>query len=384
MPQLLHKVAAAALWTAARLRPIRKNLVVFSSYYGRAVSDSPAAISEALHKKCPEADIVWLLKDPENAMLPDGVRAVDINSKRRYTVLMEAKVWVDNCRKGARIKRRGQYYMQTWHGFALKRIEKDAEASLPPDYPEYAKRDSRQCDLIVSNSRFMTDIYRRSFWYDGEIAEYGSPRNDLFFTENNGLCESVFFKFGLERDRHFVLYAPTFRADKSLEPYRIDPEKLLCACEKRFGGKWTLAVRLHPNVDDKSEGLFNYDGERVIDATHYPDMAELMLAADMLITDYSSCMFDFALGKKPCFQFATDIEAYKNDRNFYIPIDELPFALCRSNDGLKEAVESFDDEEYQKRLDEFFERYGIIEDGKAAERCADWIMDKLSIGGKTE
>lgn len=113
MPQLLHKVAAAALWTAARLRPIRKNLVVFSSYYGRAVSDSPAAISEALHKKCPEADIVWLLKDPENAMLPDGVRAVDINSKRRYTVLMEAKVWVDNCRKGARIKRRGQYYMQT-------------------------------------------------------------------------------------------------------------------------------------------------------------------------------------------------------------------------------------------------------------------------------
>lgn len=384
MPKLLHNAAAAAIWTAARLRPIRENMVVFSSYYGRAVSDSPAAISELLHKKCPEADIVWLLKDPDGIELPEGVRAVDIDSKARITTLMQAKVWVDNCRKGARFKRSGQYYLQTWHGFALKRIEKDAADALPPEYPEYAKRDSRQCDLIVSNSRFMTDIYRNSFWYDGEIAEFGSPRNDVFFRDEPSLRQKVFDALKLESDRHLVLYAPTFRADKSTDVYRLDPEKLLSACEKRFGGEWSLLVRLHPNVDDRSDGLFSYDGKRILNTTHYPDMAELMYAADMLITDYSSCMFDFALSGRPVFQFATDIEAYKNDRNFNLPLDALPFSLCESNDALSAAVECFDAARYKERWEGFTEKNGIVEDGKASERCADWIIDKLNIGGKTE
>ncbi len=377
MPKLLRRAAAAMLWNVARLRPIKKDLVVFSSYYGRSVSDSPAAISEALRKKCPEADIVWLLKEPDKVTLPEGVRAVNIASRKRIDALMQAKVWVDNCRKGAHCKRKGQYYMQTWHGFALKRIEKDAADALPPDYPEYAERDSRQCDLIVSSSRFMSGIYRSSFWYDGEIAEYGSPRNDLFFREDEALRSKVFDALSLSNDRRLVLYAPTFRASQSTEPYRLDAKSLLSAFNKRFGGEWSLLVRLHPNVDDRSEGLFAYDGESVIDATHYPDMAELMYAADGLITDYSSCMFDFALSGKPVFQFATDIEDYKNDRNFYFPIDELPFALCEDDMQLKAAVEGFDESEYQKRWNEFYEQNGICEDGKAADRCADWIIDKL-------
>lgn len=377
MPTLFRKAAAAMLWNAARLRPIRNNLVVFSSFYGRSVSDSPAAISEALHKKCPEAEIVWLLKEPERVALPEGVHAVNIASKQRITTLMQAKVWVDNCRKGAHCKRKGQFYLQTWHGFALKRIEKDAADALPPDYPAYAKRDSAQCDLIVSNSRFMSSIYRNSFWYDGAVAEFGSPRNDLFFREDAALRKRVFDALSLSDDRRLVLYAPTFRASQSTEPYRLDADGLLSALTRRFGGAWTLLVRLHPNVDDRSGGLFAYDGERVIDATHYPDMAELMYAADALITDYSSCMFDFALSGRPVFQFATDIEDYKNDRNFYFPIDALPFDLCEDNAQLCAAVERFDAAAYQTRWNDFYEQNGICEDGNAAERCADWIIEKL-------
>lgn len=379
MPTLLHKAASAALWNLARLRPIRKNLVVFSSYYGRAVSDSPAAISRALHEKCPEADIVWLLRDPEGTDLPEGVRAVDINSSGRIFALMQARVWVDNCRKGAHIKRDGQFYMQTWHGFALKHIEKDAEAALPPEYPEYAKRDSAQCDLIVSNSDFMTKIYKESFWYGGEVKKLGSPRNDIFFREDKKLRTSVFDALGISKDRHIVLYAPTFRVDRSTEPYKLDASLLLSACENRFGGEWTLAVRLHPSIDDKSGELFCYDGERIVDATHYPDMAELMYASDMLITDYSSCMFDFALSCRPVFRFATDVEDYKNDRGFYFPIDSLPFGLACDNAELESIIRNFDEKEYEKRQREFSEKNGIAEDGKAADRCADWIIDKLEL-----
>lgn len=377
MLQILHKLSAAALWTAAGLLPIRKNRVVFSSYYGRSASDSPAAICDALRKKQPNADILWILKDPASAALPDGVHAVAYDSPRRIFALATARVWVDNCRKGAWRKRHGQYYMQTWHGFALKRIEKDAQAALPDFYPAYARRDSRQCDLIVSNSRFMTGVYRRAFWYDGPVAELGSPRNDVFFQLQPGLRDRVLHAFGLPMDRKLVLYAPTFRSDLQTDVYGLAPAPLLEACTKRFGGQWTLLVRLHPNVDTQSAGLFAYDGQTILDATRYPEMRDLLYAADLLITDYSSCMFDFALSGKPCLQFATDIEAYRNDRNFYFPLDDLPFPLAQDNAALSRAIACFDETAYARQWTAFTAQYGFCEDGHASERCAEWIADKL-------
>ena len=380
--EFLHKLSVAALWAYGSLLPMHENRVVFSSYYGRSASDSPAAIAEALRERCPQAEIVWILKDPGSVKLPEGVRAVAYDSPERVLALSTAKVWVDNCRKGAHHKRKGQYYMQTWHGFALKRIEKAAGAALPPEYPAYARRDSEQCDLIVSNSSFMTKVYRSAFWYNGEIAEFGSPRNDVFFRPQGERAGEVRDFFGVPRDRKLVLYAPTFRVDLGTEAYGLDPEPLLEACQKRFGGDWSLLVRLHPNVDTKSGDLFSYDGNTVLDATKYPEMGDLLWGADLLITDYSSCMFDFALSGKPCLQFATDIAAYRNDRNFYFSLDELPFPLAQSNEALALAVEHFDRDAYARRWEEFAKENGFREDGHAAERCADWIMDKLNEKGR--
>ncbi len=360
---------------AFRLLPVKKNRVVFSSYHGRGYSDSPKAVAQALLDSNENLELLWLVKNKGEAKsLPSGIRPVSYTSGlRRAWAYATAKVWVDNCRKGEKSKRKGQKYMQLWHGFAMKRIEADAPHSLTPEYIKGCRQDSDQCDLMVSGSRFMTGLYKKSFWYSGAVEEWGTPRNDVFFTPGQ-LPQKVRKTLGLPQDRRLALYAPTFRADHSLDAYKLDADRLLHACEAQFGGQWSLLVRLHPNIAHKSGGLFAYDGSRVLDATMYPDMQELLVGCDLLLTDYSSCMFDFALSRKPCLRFATDVEDYRQDRGFYFPIDSLPFPLADSNAALEKALLGFDQQAYEKAWEDFAKAQGFCEDGKAAQRCAQWIL----------
>ena len=173
-----------------RLAPIDRKKVVFCSYYGKGYSDSPKAIAEALLASGEDLKLVWLLRDPKDAAhLPEGISPASYRGIRRVWELSTAAAWVDNCRKGERCKRKGQYYLQTWHGFALKRIEQDAADALEPLYVRSCIQDSAQCDLMVSGSGFMTRLYQRAFWYQGSVAEYGTPRNDVFFSPQPQLSE---------------------------------------------------------------------------------------------------------------------------------------------------------------------------------------------------
>jgi CDP-glycerol glycerophosphotransferase len=112
-----------------------------------------------------------------------------------------------------------------------------------------------------------------------------------------------------------------------------------------------------------------------VDVSKFHDMQVLLSASDVVISDYSSLMFDFAISKKPCFQFATDIEAYKQDRNFYFSLDKLPFSVAKNNDELVKDISEFNQENYQNALDAFFNEVGMILDGKASEKCASIIED---------
>ncbi len=374
MRKQLRKLASRAMWSACRLLPVQNNKVVFCSAGGRGFGDNPKAVALALMEKKPGLDLVWLTRDM-NIELPEGVRPCPYGSPQGVKELSTAKVWVNDSRGGAQYKKKGQRYLQTWHGFALKHIERQA-VNLPEHYVQQCKKDSGQIDLIVSNSAFMTKVYREDFWYSGEVKEFGSPRNDILFRDND--CgEKVKKFFGLERDCKLLLYAPTFRDDGSLAGYAFDPEGALAACEQRFGGYWTALLRLHPNAAALSKGLFPYDGKRIIDATGYPDMQELLIACDLLITDYSSSMFDYALSGKPCIQFALDIEAYQKDRGFYFPLDQLPFPMARSNEELCAIISEFDKTTQQECWTAFTEKHGFCEDGHAAERCAQWILDQM-------
>lgn len=378
----VKKIQKGLAWLLYRALPVQKNKVVFTSFYGRGASDNPKAIVDELAKRPEQLDIVWLAKDTAHAGVPEGVRVVQYDTPAAIREMSTAKVWVDNCRKGARNKKKGQYYMQTWHGFALKRIERDVADKLnTPEnaaYAEYAKRDSAQIDAIISNSTFMTKIYQESFWYHGPVLEYGSPRNDLLVHPSADARKTIAKALHLPEDCRYIMYAPTFRADHSLDAYNLDYHAACHACEQRFGGKWIMLVRLHPGVMQLAKDL-KFDNQVTFDATAFDDMQLLLSACDAVITDYSSLMFDFALTRRPCFQFATDIDAYKTDRNFYFPIDETPFPLAKSNAEMVQHILDFDDAAYQKDWDAFYQKMGFCEDGQATQRCVQWILDKIKM-----
>ena len=374
----LRKLASRCVGTALKLAPIHKNRIVFSSMNGRGYSDSPKAICEVLRKNGKDLDLVWLCKDEAAAKsLPEGVRAVPFTGFQHLKALATAAVWVDNCRKYETVKRKGQFYLQTWHGFALKRIEQDAAATLEPEYVEACKRDSAMCDLYISGSGFMSKLYREKFWYHGPVLNTGTPRNDVLYQDRGPIRAKVCKALGLPENRKLALYAPTFRGDHNTDAYGLDAELVRRKAAETFQGEWTVLIRLHPNVASQSADLFAYDGKTVLDATEYPDMMELLCAADLLITDYSSSMFDYALTGKPIVQFATDIEAYRKDRDFYFPLDSLPFPLARSNEELEQILTDLQPLWTSPAWAEFSRANDFCEDGNASVRCAAIIIQQL-------
>ena len=358
------------------LLPLDNKKIVAISYSGRGYGDNPKYIVDELLKRDCGLKIVWMLKKDEwSTSLPPEVIPCRISSLKAIYHMCTSKIWLDNCRRTFMVKRKKQFYMQTWHGFALKRIEADAAGSLEDIYIQIAKKDSKHTDLLISDSRFMTSIYKNSFWYSGQVVEWGSPRNDIIILGNEQAKSKVRKHYNLPQDIKIVMYAPTFRANYSLAPYSLDFEKVLRACEEKLGGKFVFFTRLHPNIAKYSKELYGSD-DRVIDATYYDDMQELLVASDIVISDYSSLMFDFGLSLKPCFQFATDITEYKSDRNFYFPIDSLPFPLSENNGELIDAINNFNIDEYKLRLNAFYESVGMVRIGNSASKCADFIIEK--------
>ena len=371
----IHDLAVKAI---CKMTPIKHNRIVFDSYYGRGYSDSPKAICEVLRQSGEDLDLVWLCRDEAaEKTLPEGVRAVPNHGMKKLKALASAKVWVDNCRKYETCKRKGQIYMQTWHGFTLKKLEQDVEDKLEPAYLRACKTDSAQCDVMISGSGFMTKLYRERFWYQGPVLNTGTPRNDIFYRNHAEIHAKVCQALGLPEDRKLALYAPTFRDDHSTAAYRLDTALVRRKCEEHFQGQWSVLVRLHPNVASQSGELFAYDGDRLVDVTAYPDMQELLCAAGLLITDYSSSMFDYALTGKPIVQFATDIEAYQKGRDFYFPLDSLPFPLAKSNEELEPILTELQPLWTSPEWAEFAREHEFCEDGNASVKCAAIILQQI-------
>ena len=374
----MSKLRDFASRSLSRLTPIKKNRIVFSSFNGSGYSDSPKAICEVLRKSGEDLDLLWICKDEKAAAsLPEGVKPIPYKGLKKIRALASAKVWVDNCRKYESFKSKKQIYMQTWHGFGFKKVEQDVEDKLEPAYVAAAKKDSEQIDVFVSGSGYMSKLYREKFWYHGAVLNTGTPRNDIFYQNHAELHEKVCKVLGLPEDRKLALYAPTFRGDKSVDAYQLDAEMVRRKAAENFKGEWTVLIRLHFLVADRSKDLFAYDGDHIVDATSYPDMAELLCAANLLISDYSSSMFDYALTGKPIVQFATDIEEYVKDRDFYFDLEQLPFPLARSNEELEEILTDLQPLQNSSEWAEFARENEFCEDGQASVRCAALILQQI-------
>lgn len=373
---ILKKILRNALWQVLSFLPKDQKKAVCQSYYGRGYSDSPRAIAEELRKR--GWRVYWIVNGPEAAAtLPEGVTPLLLDSPKAVYHQCTAGVWVDNARKWAYTQKRGKTcYIQTWHGFPLKRIEGDVEDALPPDYMQAAKKDSAMADIFLSDSRFLSDIYRRAFWYGGDILECGFPRNDLLFGRHPELEEKARKALDIPLEKRLMLYAPTFRKDKGLEVYDVDYARCVEALEKRFGGEWLILAKLHPNIADKAKEL-GLDPNYVRNASDYPDIQELYLLCDAMLTDYSSVMFDYMNTGKPCFVYVNDLAAYKNDRNFYFDIDKLPFSRAEHNEELVSNILAFDEDEQAANMQRFRREFGIVENaGNAAGKTIDYLEQR--------
>ena len=285
-----------------------------------------------------------------------------------------SKFLINNVRFNQYFKKRpGQYYIQTWHaGLGFKRIEKDVESTLSKEYIAMAKKDSAAIDLIVSNGSFMTNHFKRIFWYDGEFLEKGHPRNDIFYTAGETEKSEIYKKLGLSNHLKTVLYAPTFRADYGLSAYNMDYERVLDVLAKKFGGEWKMLVRLHPNLFDKFDAL-NLKSEHILNVSAYSDMQELLFASDVMITDFTSAMFEFAIMDKPCFLYASDLEEYMKERGL-ITLEEVPFPKTDTNDGLEKMIMEYEPEAYFKRVHAFMADK-CCDRGIGAKSVADWMEE---------
>lgn len=372
-----YKSTVKSIWYYIfRVFPINNNKIVISNYSGKGFGDNGKYIALELLNRDMKIDIIWLIKKDIDYNFPIGIRAVEDNTISSIFELATAKIWIDNCRKRPEVrKRNGQYYINTGHGgIPLKKVEKDAEDNLSFEYILRAKNDSKMVDLMTSNAKFRTTILKNSYWYSGEVVECGSPKIEVLLNVDNAIIKKVRNYFNLNSNVKILLYAPTFRKSGSLEAYDIDFYKLKDSLENKFGGCWRILLRLHPNLSGMNDKL-KYK-ESFIDATLYPDMQELLMSSDILITDYSGTMFEYLYIKNPVFLYANDIEKY--DRGFYFKFSDLPFPLAAKNDELIEIIEKFDFELYKKKVDLFKKQVGLIEKFGASKTVVDIIENNCN------
>lgn len=362
---------------------VHKGRIVCWAHNFKQYGCNPRYLTEYL-MAAGQKDVWWVFRRGVNTSEVDPrVKVVRFRSWRYFLLMATAEVFITNARTDPYHiywhKRQGQRYAMLWHaGVALKRIEGDALDGLGYSYLRKARRDSQICDLMISGSRMHSDIVRRAFWYDGEIMECGLPRNDIFFdvSRHASMRRAVCRQYGIAEDSCIVLYAPTFRHGASIEPYRLDWSRVRRNVQRMYGTEAvTVLVRLHPNLLGRvdTSALVAYEG--VVDATRDHDMQRLLCASDMLITDYSSAMFDFSMLRRPCMLYATDADSY--DRGFYFDIHNLPYPLATSEERLLDTIANFDMEAYLYGLDRFFaEDVGLCETGAASEALARWIARK--------
>ncbi len=360
--------------------PIHNNKIVMENYGGLGFGENPKYIAEELLKRSKRSKIIWLTQDSQS-YYPKGVKPVLRDSFRAYYECATAKAWVFNTRDVKLIeKRKDQVFLQTWHGgVALKKVEKDAEDKLTERYISAAKYDGEIADGIIVDGKLNEDIFESSFWLNPRCKrlKIGQPRVDVLINEqkNQAIIDRVRKKLGIANDSFFVLYAPTFRRNESYMGYITDFSRIRDAFCDRFG-KAELAYRLHPSDVQLMDKYCEIYGSALVNATIYPDVQELVIAADCVITDYSSIAYDFAIIRKPVFLIMKDIDEYIEARGVYDVFYNQPFTMNYSEEMLIEEIRHFSYEKAKRRIDMFYEIHPTYNEGNAAEKAVDWLIEK--------
>lgn len=355
-----------------REEPINEKQIVFESMWGSKYSCNPQALYEYIDKNYPEYQCIWSLTDERTPIKGRGIR-VRRGSQEYYHYLATAKYFVNNVNfEDGYVKRDGQIEIQTMHGTPLKTLGLDVEGDFPTDYmkEQYINKNLRWNYLIVQG-KFMEDKAYSCFKCDCETLRTGYPRTDKLFDSSLKKIKEIKESLGIPFNKKIVLYTPTWRVKNNFD-MRLDLEMM----RQKLGDGYVILVRLHHFCSNGCK--IPADNEFVFDMNNYRYVEDLYMIADILITDYSSVMFDFALLNKPMLFFAYDIDEYCNNlRGLYVDFkEEAPGPILYDTDEVIDSILNIEEqmEKCKDRINAFHKKYLTYESPDSCEQIVRKVL----------
>ncbi len=343
--QLLQKmyivVMSSVFRTWGKALHVDDNLVIFVSFMGMNFNDSPKVIYDYMksHDEYNHFHCVWAFDDPSKF---PGVESVKIDTPEYFKTALRAKYWVTNTNieRGLKFKKPDTIYLNTWHGIALKHIGNDC-----PGRDDY---NFDTVNYLVVSGDHDEKVFKSAFKARKEsYLRCGMPRNEVLWQATDEMKREKRKLLGISENKKVILYAPTWRdSTDGGATYSIKPPVDFDRWKDSLGDGYIILFRAHHQTT-KVMGV-KYD-EYIINASDYPNVNDLMIASDMLITDYSAIAFDYSILCRPIFCFAYDYDEYLSTRGTYFEIDDMyPNKSCRSEEELLLRIQNMD---YQKECD---------------------------------
>ncbi len=356
--------------------------VLFMSFNGNVVGDSGLALFRAMSEKYPTREYYWGVKD-NSVLTPEGTSPVVVNTSQWHSLLNTAEILVNNSNFPHYFRKNPhQFYVQTWHGTPLKKIANDVPAgALSLSYRQLMKREATEYwDVLLAQNKFASQVLPKAFDFSGYVVNQGYPRNDLLKEGISKDRKAAARKaLGIADTSKVVLYAPTWRDNVRNAANRYDFINFLDTEEfnASIGSEYTLLVRGHQNTANQRHTAGD---SSFFDVTSYPDINELFLISDVLITDYSSVMFDFCVTNKPILFLAPDLMEYANSvRGFYMEFQEIvPGPILESTSQVVECLRDLESVKLRTRdaYTAFVKRFAPLDDGGASQRVLE-ELDEL-------
>ncbi len=351
--------------------PLKRNRIVMYSMKQHGYSCNLKYLTGYLNAhRAGTFELLWVVKRREDldALRKRGINAAMAHSWKHASWRHRAGIVVTNdefyplCRK-----RRGQRYVNTWHGGVnYKKIGYEGLEFTNPLQKLIYRMNNPKPDCFVSGSRSFTQTTAQAFHFPREVfLECGLPRNDILLRgAQPGEIAAVKRALGVGPGKKLLLYAPTFRKGGSGPAGELDYSRLVQVLHDSFGGDWVILLRQHYFVESQPRKL----PEWVLDVSEFEDMQQLLLCSDCLISDYSSCMWDFLLTGRPCFVYAPDMAAYTEaDRAFFLPPQRWPYPIAVSEAALWAQIRQFDAAEFAKKAARHREELGSADVGRGCE-----------------
>lgn len=344
-------------------------LILFNSFAGRKYDDSPKAIYEVLRKdsRFKGYHFVWAFHQPEQFTVK-GAKKIKTDGLKYFITALKARVWVTNSsvERGLNFKGKNTLYLNTWHGTPMKRMGTDIDAGNT----SFGTKAKSKVDVMMSQGHFETEIFSRSFDIPkNRFLEAGLPRNDILANYTKDQRRIIREKLGIRPNQIVILYCPTFREydkDENLGVVMAPPMDLK-KWERELGEEYVLLMRAHYEV---SKVMKIEENEFVRNMTDYSDLNDLYIAADILISDYSSVFFDYSITGKPMLHFCYDYDKYSEKRGMYFDIREKIGGGATEGEAI-ELIKAMNQEAESKKAEafrsEYVNFYGVAT--KAAIEC---------------